>query len=96
VSGRHGEGEISYVLSVSGVQRSRCVGEHSAAVTVAHRGQPVDVAVGPAQLGGPWCTGSYAARAEELERPVCRPTQVCPQFIRVMAVIGPVRFRITR
>ena len=94
-SGRQGQDEISYTLSVSGGQGSGCVGEHSSPVAVADAQQPVEVAVGPAQLGGRWCAGTYTARVEELERPVCSPGQVCPQFIRVVAVIGPVRFRIT-
>jgi hypothetical protein len=94
-SGRHGQTEVSYALSVTGPQGSGCVAEHSTAVVVPHAQQPVTVSVGPAQLGGRWCTGSYTARVDELARPVCAPAQVCPQFIRVVASIGPVRFRIT-
>jgi hypothetical protein len=94
-SGKHGQAQLSYSLSVSGPQGSGCVAQHESAVDVRSAGQPVTVAVGPAQLGGRWCSGSYAARATELARPVCGPAQVCPQFIRVVAVIGPVRFKIT-
>jgi hypothetical protein len=94
-SGRHGQAQLSYALSVTGPQGSGCVAQHESAVDVRAAGQPVTVAVGPAQLGGRWCPGGYAARVTELARPVCGPAQVCPQFIRVVAVIGPVRFRIT-
>jgi hypothetical protein len=94
-SGRRGQGQLSYALSIAGPQGSGCVAQHESAVDVRTAGQPVTVGVGPAQLGGRWCPGSYAARVTELARPVCGPAQVCPQFIRVVAVIGPVRFRIT-
>jgi hypothetical protein len=94
-SGRHGQTQISYTLSESGAPGSGCVAEHSTVMVVAHAGQPVTVSVGPSQLRGRWCAGSYAARVEELARPVCGPAQACPQFIRVVGVIGPVHFRIT-
>ena len=94
-SGRHGQVQLSYVLTVGGPVRAGCVAQHSSAVAVPGAGQPVTVAVAPAQLGGRWCAGDYTARVTELARPVCTPTQACPQFIRVVAVFGPVRFRIT-
>jgi hypothetical protein len=93
-AGRHGQSDVSYALSVVGPQGSGCVAQHSAAVNAIHARQPVTVAVGPRQLGGSWCPGSYTARVSELARPVCGPGQVCPQFIRVMAVFGPIHFRI--
>jgi hypothetical protein len=95
-SGRHGQSQLSYALSITGGQGSGCVAQHGGPIAVRRPGQPVTVAVGPAQLGGSWCPGSYVARVDELARPVCGPAQVCPQFIRVVAAIGPVRFRITR
>jgi hypothetical protein len=94
-SGRHGQSQLSYTLGVSGPQGSGCVAEHATVVAVTHAQQPVTVSLGPAQLGGRWCAGSYTARVDELARPVCAPAQVCPQFIRVVAAIGPVHFRIT-
>jgi hypothetical protein len=94
-AGRHGQTELSYGLSIAGEQGAGCVAQHADAVPVGHAGVPATVAVGPAQLGGHWCAGSYTARVDELAHPVCSPGQVCPQFIRVVAVIGPVRFRIT-
>ncbi len=94
-AGRHGQTDISYGLSIAGQQGSGCVAQHAGAVPVRHAGVPETVAVGPAQLGGRWCAGGYTARVDELARPVCNPGEVCPQFIRLVAVIGPVRFRIT-
>ena len=94
-SGRHGQTQLSYALAVTGDQGSGCVAQHDGPVAVHHPGVPVAVAVGPGQLGGHWCAGDYTARVDELARPVCGPAQVCPQYIRVVAVIGPVRFRIT-
>ncbi len=94
-SGRHGRVQFSYALTVGGPAATGCVARYVSAVAVARAGQAVAVPVGPAQLHGRWCAGSYTARVEELARPVCAPNEACPQFIRVVAVLGPVRFRIT-
>jgi hypothetical protein len=94
-SGHHGQTELSYGLSVVGGAGAGCIAQHESPVVVSRPGQPVTVGVGPAQLGGRWCAGDYTARVDELARPACAPAQACPQFIRVVAVIGPVHFRIT-
>jgi hypothetical protein len=86
--------QISYSLSVLGPRRSGCVGRHSAVLPAARAGAAVTAGVGPAQLGGRWCSGTFTARVEELVRPVCTPGTMCPQFIRVASVIGPKKFRI--
>jgi hypothetical protein len=67
---------------------------HDESVPVAPAGRAVHVAVDPAQLGGAWCPGAYTARVEVLARPKCAQGMMCPQFIRVVAVLGPVMFRI--
>ena len=95
-SGRHGQTQLSYALSVTGPQGAGCAAQHQGPVVVPRAGEAVTTAVGPSQLGGQWCPGGYSARVTELARPVCGPAQVCPQFIRVVAVIGPASFRITR
>lgn len=94
-SGRVGRGRISFSLIVSGGTGTGCVGRHSEAVAVTHAHQPLTVSLGPGQLGGHWCPGRYTARVDELARPTCGPAQMCPQFIRLVAVFGPARFRIT-
>ncbi|MGH2858817.1 MAG: hypothetical protein ACRDMJ_15190 [Solirubrobacteraceae bacterium] len=38
--------------------------------------------------------GAWVARVDELQRPVCAAGQMCPQFIRLVAVAGPARFEI--
>jgi len=88
--------QLSQSLSVMGPHGSGCVGMHAQAVPVAPAGRAVDVSVGPAQLGGAWCPGTYAARVEVLARPKCGEGMMCPQFIRVVAVLGPATFRIWR
>ena len=88
--------QVSQALSVVGPQRAGCVGTHDEAVAVAPAGQVVTVSVGPAQLGGAWCPGTYTARVEVLARPKCDQGMMCPQFIRVVAVLGPATFSITR
>jgi hypothetical protein len=94
-SGPQGATQISDSLSVIGPHRPDCVGVHQEALPSEPAGAMVSAAVGPAQLGGPWCAGTYTARVEVVARPVCGPGMMCPQFIRVIAVLGPVTFRIS-
>jgi hypothetical protein len=93
-SGGH-SGDISTALSVTGPQKSGCIGVHNQGLSAMAPGRQTTVSLGPAQLGGDWCSGAYSARVVVLERPKCGPGQMCPQFIRVLAAIGPVGFRIS-
>jgi hypothetical protein len=86
--------QISQSLSIVGPHGAGCVGTHDEAVPVAPAGQTVDLSVGPTELGGAWCPGTYAARVEVLARPKCGQGMMCPQFIRVVAVLGPQTFKI--
>ena len=95
-SGRHGSSEISYSVSITGPSSSGCVGIHEAGGPTVSAGQPARVTVGPDQLGSPWCAGDYTARAFELSRAACVTGQPCPQYIRVVAVVGRTAFRVTR
>jgi hypothetical protein len=88
-------GDISTALSLTGPQKPGCVGVHNQGLSALPPGQETAVSVGPAQIGGSWCPGTYSARVLVLERPKCGPGQMCPQFIRVLAAIGPVSFRIS-
>lgn len=88
-------GEISDALSVMGPQQSGCVGTHQQSMSALPAGQQTTVSLGPAQLGGNWCPGTYTARVVILERPKCGQGQMCPQFIRVVGSLGPVSFRIS-
>jgi hypothetical protein len=88
-------GDISNALSVTGPQKPGCVGVHNQGLSALPPGQATSVSLGPAQIGGNWCPGTYSARVVVLERPKCGPGQMCPQFIRVLAAIGPVSFRIS-
>ena len=94
-TGPQGSLEIANALSVVGPQRPGCVGAHQEALPSLPTGQMAGVTVGPSQLGGPWCPGAYTARVEVVARPKCGPGQMCPQFVRLLAVLGPVRFRIS-
>jgi hypothetical protein len=95
-SGHGSTTDSSYMLRVAGGGGVGCVGGHAATLPAVQRGELVGASLGPTQLGGRWCTGTYAARIEELARPVCAPGQMCPQFVRIVAVIGPATFRITQ
>jgi hypothetical protein len=94
-AGTEGTGDISNALSVSGPQKAGCVGVHAQGLAALPSGQTTTVSIGPAQLGGSWCPGTYTARVEILERPKCGGGMMCPQFIRVLAAIGPVSFKIS-
>jgi len=87
--------QTSSALSIAGPHATGCVGVHDEPVPSSPAGQTVNLAVGPAQLGGPWCAGTYTARVEVFQRPKCAEGMMCPQFIRVVAVLGPVTFRIS-
>jgi hypothetical protein len=88
-------GDISNALTVTGPQKPGCVGVHNQGLSALPAGRETTVSVGPAQIGGNWCPGTYSARVVVLERPKCGPGEMCPQFIRVLAAIGPVSFRIS-
>jgi hypothetical protein len=93
-TGAPGSEDISNALSVMGPQKAGCVGVHEQGVPALSPGQETTVSLGPAQLGGDWCPGTYSARVEVVERPKCAQGMMCPQFIRVLAVLGPATFRI--
>ncbi|HXD68132.1 MAG TPA: hypothetical protein VNV17_26135 [Solirubrobacteraceae bacterium] len=90
-----GPDDVSAGLSVIGPQKPGCVGLHREPLTSLPPGQHTSVSLGPAQLGGDWCPGTYSARVEVLARPKCGPGMMCPQFIRVVAMLGPATFKIS-
>jgi hypothetical protein len=79
---------------VSGPQRPGCVGASSVALPSAARGASVNVGLDPANLGGRWCPGAFFARVDEIQGPACSPGMMCPQFVRVVAIVGRVQFRV--
>ena len=94
-SGRLGTIAASYTLSVIGPRRGGCLATASRTLPPITRGQQVSAMLDPTQLGGRWCTGTYTARIDELARPVCAVGQACPQFVRLVATVGPATFRVT-
>jgi hypothetical protein len=90
-----GSDQVSAALSVVGPQKSGCIGLGHRPVLSTAAGQPTTLSLGPAQLGGDWCPGTYTARVEVVARPRCGPGMMCPQFIRVVAMLGPATFRIS-
>jgi hypothetical protein len=90
-----GSDQVSAALSVVGPQKSGCIGLGHRPVLPTAAGQPTTVSLGPAQLGGDWCPGTYTARVEVVARPKCGPGMMCPQFIRVVAMLGPATFKIS-
>lgn len=93
-TGTSGGSHRGFQLGVSGPQRAGCVGASSVAVPSTGRGASVNIGLDPARLGGRWCPGTYRVRVDELEGPTCLPGTMCPQFVRVVAVVGRVQFRV--
>lgn len=84
----------SFELGVSGPQKAGCLAARSVAVPTAAPGVAVDIALDPAKLGGRWCAGSFTVRVDEVQRPVCLPGMMCPQFLRVIRTVGRTSFRV--
>lgn len=93
-SGRAGNSRIAFDLGLGAPPRSGCIGSRSVQVPPATKGEPVRVELDPARLGGGWCQGVYRARVIEVQRPVCEPGAMCPQYVRVVAVVGEATFRV--
>ena len=93
-SGVHGRAEIDYSLSVTGTGGSGCVGAHEAAAPRTAKGARASLAIGPSQLGRPWCPGRYSARVIELQRAHCTGGTPCPQYIRVVAIVARATFAV--
>ena len=73
---------------------SGCVSSFDASAPVGAAGTLIRVVVGPKRIGGHWCTGNWSGRIEELETPVCKAGQACPQFIILRGVIGHFAFTV--
>lgn len=92
-SGRQGSIIISYALGIAGPHRTGCVGLHQTDAPGV-RGRVADVIVGPAQLHGSWCDGPYVASVREIAQPYCRPSQACPQWVRIVGIVATGRFTV--
>jgi hypothetical protein len=92
-SGRHGQTQTGYTLIITGPERRGCVGVRSDQLPAVARDELVTVNVTPSH-DGHWCTGSFMARVQEVGRPVCAVGTMCPQFVRLLATVGEVRFSI--
>ncbi len=85
---------VSYLLSVLGPSRSGCLAARSSPVPDVAKDSDVSIALDPAKLGGSWCLGSFQAQVSELQKPVCPPGTMCPQFVRLIGVVARTRFRV--
>ena len=95
-TGVHGRHEISYSLSVVGPDRAGCVNAHEAGSPDVARDAQGQITLGPAQLREPWCTGYYIARLLELASAHCTGSAPCPQYVRVVGLVGRARFTVRR
>lgn len=86
----------SFSLSVTGPGRVGCKGSGEAPGTPVGKGATERISIGPAQLHANWCVGPYTARVFELQRPYCKPGQVCPQYVRVAGIVARTSFTVKR
>jgi hypothetical protein len=87
--GHRGASLISFILTLAGPRHAGCVGPRTVPILHVVKG-----ATAGAQLGGPWCAGSYLARVQEFARPFCKPGQLCPQYVRLIGTVAEARFRV--
>jgi hypothetical protein len=85
----------SYSLSVTGPAGANCKGSQEQAGSPIAKGATERIALGPAQLGANWCVGLYTARVFEIQRPYCKPGQLCPEYVRVAGIVARTSFTIT-
>lgn len=95
-TGVHGSHEISYSLSLMGPYRTGCVGAHETGSPSVARGAQGRITLGPAELNAPWCAGRYSARLLELSSAHCTGSAPCPQYVRVVGLIGSATFTVRR
>jgi hypothetical protein len=93
-TGVHGTHEISYSLSVVGPDSGGCVNAHEAGSPSVTRGAQGQITLGPSELQEPWCTGMYEARLLELSSAHCTGSAPCPQYVRVVGLIGRATFNV--
>jgi hypothetical protein len=93
-TGVHGSHEISYDLSLLGPDRAGCVGAHEVGSPPVARGAQGRITLGPAELQEPWCAGRYSARVLELSSAHCTGSAPCPQYVRVVGLVGRATFTV--
>jgi hypothetical protein len=93
-SGRVGSLRLGFSLSLTGPVAGGCISAREVSVPNTTKGAPVQIALDPGRLGGVWCLGTYTARVFELETPFCAPGNICPQFVRVLGIVGTASFRV--
>jgi hypothetical protein len=70
-----------------------CQSSASKFVSVARRGQHIQVLLDPAKAGGRWCAGLFTGKVLELQTPVCPPDSMCPMYVRIRT-LGTFSFRV--
>ncbi|HET9125602.1 MAG TPA: hypothetical protein VFN65_12030 [Solirubrobacteraceae bacterium] len=95
-SGVHGRHVISYSLSLVGPQQAGCVSAHEAGAPRIAAGPGARITIGPGEPHASWCAGRYVARVLELASAHCTGATPCPQYVRVVAVVGRRTFTVSR
>ena len=95
-AGRVGKVIDGFSLSVTGPAGEGCKGSVEVAGGAVDKGATAQIKAGPAQLHAHWCAGPYTARVFEIQRPYCKPGQMCPQYVRVAGIVARTSFTVTR
>lgn len=95
-AGAKGSTRLGYQLSLAGPSEPGCPVSRALPSPEPRKDQAVAIRLVPDRLGGSWCSGVYTARVSEVQTPVCKPGSVCPQYIRMVGIVGHVSFRVRR
>jgi hypothetical protein len=86
---------IGFAVALTAPAGANCIGTRSLGAPGAPTGHPVAVTLDPARLGGKWCVGVHGVRVIETDSPVCHKGMMCPEFVRVVRIVGTATFRVT-
>ncbi len=82
-----------YAVTASDRRQRGCVWTASAMIASPLRGFRLKLSLDPPRGSG-WCAGTFSARIQEYQTPVCLPLRLCPQFIRFVGTVAKFSFRV--
>ena len=94
-AGLAGAFSTRYTVTASDHRQRGCASSASATIASPLQGYRLKLSLDPPRSSG-WCPGTFRARIQEYQMPVCGPVQACPEFIRFVGTIGRFSFRVKR
>jgi hypothetical protein len=93
--GPAGAFETRYAVTASDRGQRGCASTASAMIASPLQGFRLKLSLAPPR-GSSWCAGTFSARIQEYQTPVCLPLRLCPQFIRLVGTVAKFSFRVKR